>query len=328
MEDSNMKNKEMREARTATTNNAFTEALRRFETAYRLDKDSQAYAEALNSLATAVAYSVLKKCIDVSQNPQLKEVRASIARDTARLEAIRYSGAHAFETVFTSDGDMARKTVDSSMRDAQDKLASECLGDGLDLVNTAIISILGETAKAIERGELDSDFLEKPYTVRRLKKKVWIKSEDSVGGWETAETTPIQEVYKEVRRAIDASRAMSTDARNGYSYLEELSYDAESDAESVIYRRLSKYADLGGYATDFNGACTLYSADSQTADDMDTLIELLELTARQAQVLKLRLSGHGEKAIATYLGVKRQSVQDVLKAIQQKTLKAGLKPRF
>ena len=63
-----MKKEMNKEARTATTNNAFTKALRRFESTYRLNKDSKAYAEALNSLATAVAYSVLKKCIDVSQN--------------------------------------------------------------------------------------------------------------------------------------------------------------------------------------------------------------------------------------------------------------------
>jgi len=61
---------------------------------------------------------------------------------------------------------------------------------------------------------------------------------------------------------------------------------------------------------------------------MDTLIELLELTARQAQVLKLRLAGHGYKSVATYLGVDVRAVKDVLKNIQQKALKAGLKPRF
>jgi len=61
---------------------------------------------------------------------------------------------------------------------------------------------------------------------------------------------------------------------------------------------------------------------------MDTLIELLELTARQAQVLKLRLAGHGEKAIATCLGVKPDSIRNISRQVQQKALKAGLKPRF
>lgn len=303
---------------TATANKAdFTALLRKYEENARQDTTTQAYADSLAELATAIAYSVLKKCIDVSQNPQLKEVRRSIARDTNALATLAYDNEHAFRTVYTEDGDTKREVADSNARDGMNKLTVQTLGEGLDLVNTAIIAILDETNKTDTAQE---NFMEVPYAVRRLKKKVWIKTEDSVNGWETVETTAVQEVYKAVRRAIDASRAMSTDARNGYTYLEELAQDTDSDEETVIYRRLAKYADFGGHATDFNGASTLYSADAQIVADTDEIICNLELTAKQAKVLQLRLSGYGYKAIATYLGVTQRAVAKTVQAIQKKAI--------
>ena len=315
----------MRKDQTATTTAAmqetadskkdFSSLLRKYETAYR--NNSADLADVLQEIGTAVAYSVLRKCIDVSQNPQLTEVKRSIARDTNTIKNIKYSSEHAFETVYTQDGDRETRTKDSDYRYAYTKLAGQTLGDGLDLVNTAIASLLEETKKA---DTAQDNFLEIPYSVRRLKKKVWIKLEDSANGWETVETTPIQETYKAVRREIEHSRAMSTDPRNGYTYLEEMAQDTETDSETVVYRRLSKYADLGGYATDYNGAFTFYSADSSTVESTDTIIDSLELTAKQSRVLQLRMSGHGEKAIATYLGVSKTAVQKTLKAIQKKAI--------
>lgn len=280
------------------------------------DTTTKAYETALTDLATAVAYSVLKKCIDTGYNETLVSIRHELAKDKSTLTALAHCSEHATRLTYNDNGDLVSETIDNDCKKALSKLASVGLGDGLDLVNTAIVAILEETAKQTASGEAVD--LERPYTVRRLKKKVWIKSADSVNGWETVETTPIREIYKAVRRAIDASRAAATDPRNGYSYLEELATDPESGEETTIYRRLTKYADLGGYATDYNGACTLYSVDGETVADSETLVSALNLTKRQAQALKLRESGYGYKAIATYLGIRPDSVRDIFKAIQKK----------
>lgn len=274
------------------------------------------YSDALTDLATAVAYSVLKKCINTGYNETLVDVRHELTRDRQTLTNVAHCSEHATRLTYNADGDMTSETVDNDCKKALTTLASVALGDGLDLVHTAIVAILEETAKQTANGEAVD--LERPYTVRRLKKKVWIKSADSVNGWETVETSPIREVYKAVRRSIDLSRAAATDPRNGYSYLEELATDPESGEETTIYRRLTKYADLGGYATDYNGACTLYSVDGETVADSETLVSALNLTKRQAQALKLRESGYGYKAIATYLGIRPDSVRDIFKAIQKK----------
>lgn len=327
------------------------------------------YTKALTDLATAVAYSVLKKCIETSQNQALIQVKRDIARDTALLNNIKYAQDNAYEYRYNKDGERVLVIKDKDLHTALDKMCAETMGEGIDLVHEAVISLMTEYEKATQRTlytlydqndkeiysgyerpqdipesitestYLDNDYyieimtmnnhiqwLEKPYTIRQLKRKVWIKVEDSKNGWETTTTTPIQQVYKAVRRAIEQSRAVQTDARNGYTYLEDLARDEETDTEQVIYRRLPKYADLGCNVTDFNGKETAYTADTQTVQDMDTLVEKLNLSKKQAEVLKLRLSGYGQRAIATYLGITPQAVQCTLKALQGKAVAIGLQP--
>lgn len=313
-----------------TTENRFTPLLRGYEqqalNRQQTPEAEKAYTKALTDLATSVAYAVLKKCIDVSQNKALVQIRQSIAKDTRALEQIEYASNNAYETTYTADGESTQTVKDKDCKQALEKLCAECFGDGLDLVNDAIVAILHETTKQIEREPEQPINLERPYTVRRLRRKVWIKTADSVNGWETVETTPIQEVYKAVRRSINNSRAMQADPRNGYSYIEDYATDSESGTEERIYNRLPKYADLGGYATDFNGACTFYTVDGQTVLDIDKLVGDMNLSARQAKVLQLRLCGYGHRAIGTYLGIDHSNVVRVCRQIQVKAVEIGLNP--
>lgn len=313
------------EAKMTTTTDkktTFADLLRRYEQQARTPH-TDAYTTALTDLATAIAYSVLKKCIATSQNKALLDVRRSIARDTAMLDNINYASANAYTMEYTADGDTEQKTVDRDLADALAKLTRQSLGGGLDLVNDAIVAILAETKKSTDASD---GWLERPYTVRRLKRKVWIKVEDSADGWETVDTTPIRETYQAVRRAINASRAMQTDPRNGYTYLADIATDEESGAEDVVYRRLPKYADLGGHVVDANGKETAYTGDEQTVADMDDIVARLDLTARQTKVLQLRLCGYGKKAIATYLGISASSVATLLRRIRDRATEIGLVP--
>lgn len=308
-----------------TTTTAFETLMINFCNEYRKDRNSATFTEVATDLATAVAFSVLRKCLDPQAksgktsnsgcNPQLDEVKRSIYRDTNILKNINYSCEKAFVTVYNEDGDRQTKTADSDYRYAYNKLTQQTFGDGLDLVNTAIVALLDECTKVDTTTE---NFLETVYTVRKLKKKVWIKVEDSVNGWETVETSPIREVYKAVRREVANNRSLNIDPSNGYMYLEDLARDEESNEETTIYRRLNKFSDLAGNVTDFNGAVKFETVDGASVADYDKMIELLELTARQAQILQLRMSGYGYIAISTYLGVNEKSVRDVLKTLQKK----------
>lgn len=326
-------------AKTTTTETRnFTDLLRQYEKEYNNDKTSVAFSNVLDKLATAVAYSVIKKCLDPQRkgrkdgqvsnsgcNTQLDEVKRSIYRDKNTLANIDYSCKQAFVTVYNEDGDRQTKTKDSDYRYAYNKLSQQTLGDGLDIVHVAMVALLDESEKADRTKE---NFLENTYNVRRLKKKVWIKSEDSINGWETVETSPIKEVYKAVRREVANNRSLNIDPSNGYLYLEDLATDEESNEETTIYRRLNKFSDLAGNVTDFNGAVKFETVDANSVTDYDTMVEKLELTARQAKILELRMGGYGYVAIATYLGVNEKSVRDVLKTVQKKAIEKLNLPEY
>lgn len=326
-------------AKTTTTETRnFTDLLRQYEKEYNNDKTSVAFSNVLDELATAVAYSVIKKCLDPQRkgrkdgevsnsgcNTQLDEVKRSIYRDKNTLANIDYSCKQAFTTVYNEDGDRQTKTKDSDYRYAYNKLSQQTLGDGLDLVHVAMVALLDESEKA---DRTRKNFLENTYEVRRLKKKVWIKSADSVNGWETVETSPIREVYKAVRREVANSRSLNIDPSNGYLYLEDLATDEESNEEATIYRRLNKFSDLAGNVTDYNGAVTFETVDSASVDKYENMVDALELTARQAKVLELRMGGYGYVAIATYLGVNEKSVRDVLKTVQKKAIEKLNLPEY
>lgn len=304
----------------------FETVKRAFETAHAADPHSDSTAAALLDLSTAVAYSVLNKCIDPQRktatdreevsdnghNPALLEVKRGIAFDRRLLDNTAANADKATKATFNADGDAVTVTADKDAAAALAELLEQTLSDGIDLVQSAALALLEQAAEhAAAPGWLDS-----PYTVRRLSKKVYIQSADSAA-YADVETTPIQEVYRTVRKAVQDSRAVQTDPRNGYTYIEDLT----ADGLDTIYHRLQKWADLGGYNVDGN-----YTADRQTVEDYETTVDRLELTDRQAQILRLRMQGKGYKAIATYLGVTQRAIAKTVAQIQKKAVAVGLTP--
>ena len=307
--------------KTNETRTTFEQVKRNYETALASGKNT---GTELTALATAVAYSVLNKCIDPQRktaqsngkvsnsgmNPALLELKHGIAHDFATLEKARYCADNATHTSFNDEGDSITEIDDKEVYEAFKGIVSETLTDGIDIVQTASLAIL-EQAKEHANGE---KWLDTPYTVRRLSKKVYIQRTDSAA-YKDTETTPIQEVYRAVRKAVQDSRAVQTDPRNGYSYIEDLT----ADGLDTIYYRLGKYTDLGGY--DCNGN---YTTGGGTVEQYETLVAKMELTDRQAQILKLRMQGKGYKAIATYLGVSNNAIVKTVKQIQTKATATGL----
>lgn len=150
----------------------FSALLERYASA-SVDTTTDEYTTALTDLATAVAYSVLKKCINTGYNETLVEVRHELTRDRQTLTNIAHCSEHSTRLTYNEDGDLTQETIDSDCKKALGDLARQTFGDGLDLVNEAILAIMQETARQTESGETVD--LERPYTVRRLKKKVYIK---------------------------------------------------------------------------------------------------------------------------------------------------------
>ena len=306
-----------------TTESAFETVKRNYETALAQGKDT---AQELTALATAVAYSVINKCIDPQRktaaqrdtasntgfNPAMVALKRGIAADLATLDNTRRNANAATATTYNADGDLVTVTADKDAAAVLVDLMETTLSDGIDLVQTAALAILEQAA---EHADPAAPWLDTPYTTRRLSRRVYIRTEDS-RAYRDETTTPIQEVYRAVRQAVQDSRATQTDPRNGYTYIE----DSENGLETIYYR-LHKYADLGGYNCDGN-----YTADRQTVEDYETTVARLDLTDRQAQVLRLRMQGKGYKAIAAYLGVTQRAIAKTVEQVQKKALALGLTP--
>lgn len=305
------------------------------------------HAQALLALAKACASSVVKKCLDPqrktagekqvnadgrtdttqedkphkltgSTNKAMEDLRIGIVADIALLENLHTAINNATAFHYNADGDYIREIVDHDAEDAVNAIIGDTLSDGIDLVHTAIVAILEQT----EEHSGSENWLEKPYIHRVLSKKVYIKNEDSAH-WKEEETTPIREVYRAIRRAIQNSKAVQADPKNGYLYIEDTAHDPETGALETIYHRLSKWSDLGG--NDCNGN---YTADMQTVADYEKTLALLNLTDRQARIIMLRMQGYGYKAIATYLGVSYQAVQNALSKVKNKCELIGFTPNM
>lgn len=230
----------------------------------------------------------------------------------ALLDSTQTAADKAIRATLDKDGEPVTVTADKDAETALNALIDRTLTDGIDLVQTAAAALLEQAADHAD----GPGWLDRPYSVRRLSRRVYIRAEDSAA-YRDDETTPAQEVYRAVRRAVQESRAVQTDPRNGYTYIEDLTVDGLD----AIYYRLQKYADLGGYNVNGN-----YTADRQTMTEYNAIMGKLNLTARQAEVLALRMRGHGYKAIATYLGVTKRAVSKTMEQIQKKALAIGLIP--
>ena len=163
---------------TNTTNTAksrpdFEQVKRNYETALASGKDS---TQELTALATAVAYSVLNKCIDPQRktaadretvsdngyNPALVQLKRGIAADLATLDNLRTATNKATRTAYNADGDLTTETVDKDAEKAAAALIGETLSDGIDLVNAAALAILEQAAESISAQRTAAHIVTKP----------------------------------------------------------------------------------------------------------------------------------------------------------------------
>ena len=302
---------------------SFDRAKRDFETAFCNGAD---YSAELLDLATAIAFSVINKCIDPTRkfaptreqtshsglNPAMLDVKRDIAHDMALLENTRRNVERATATAYNDEGDTYTAIVDKDAFTAVSDLIGECLGEGIDLVQEAALALIEQAAEHAN-GE---KWLDTPYTVRRLSKRVYIKTTDSAA-YRDEETTPIREAYRAVRRHIMSSRAVQTDPRNGYVYIDAMTPDG---LETMFYR-MGKWEDIGSYDSMGN-----YTAGIETAQTYESIVEKLNLTDRQATILHLRMQGYGYTAIGTYLGITDQAVRRQMVRLRDRAAAIGFCP--
>lgn len=301
---------------------AFNERLAIYANLY--GSNTQEEVDLLYTIARGAVYSVLNGVMKNSYTELLSRLKREVYFDKKVLDAIDYLSLKACNLLeYDKNGSLKSvKPNDEALKIAK-VVHDSVMSDSLDLVHEAVVTILEQCKRQLEEeGSID---LLRPYTVRRLKKRVYIKKEDSVDGWETVELVPIKEVYKSVRYAIMNNKSVQVDPANGYSYIDDMVTDPENETDSgeVIFLRSGKYCDIGGHVKDFNGAETMYTPSKWTYEELNSIIDCLELTKAQNEILKLRLQGYSVKSISTYKGVKDGTVKKIITQIQKKWTEKG-----
>lgn len=296
------------------------------------------YAAALQNLARACTYSVLKKLCNVGGTVQPgqsttdsadipRQLRREMTKDFKALDNMRNANNTASHIVYDSNGNAINEITDKQAANAVNELIHDTLSDGIDLVQTAICAILDETNKQADRpdGLSAAAWLETPQEVRRLTKKVYI-----VGGkspeWETVERAPIQNIFIAIRQEVASNRAVQV-ASHKYTYIADLLTDTDNNTEETIYKRLPAYSQLATWEMDYNGGKTVITAGHDALDAMELLeviAERCKMSAQQVAIIKYRLSGYGRRAIANTLGVKPNNIQTQLYRIQSKLTAIGI----
>lgn len=253
-----------------------------------------------------------------------KDSRAAFAAQLRSLETAEREGAANYGEILMDTAKMfslcvlkklamqgAHVEIMNALR--RDIMSGE--GEGCDLQQAAALAILDECAKAHSRegAALPENWTEKAYTVRRASKRVLISADDSAAAKEY-ETCAAREIFRAVRAEIEKSRGIQI-ASLKYCYIADFADENGEGAEEAVYRRLPKYHS----AVNADG-----TADAATFDSIEEAATALQLTAKQAAVLALRLKGYGKKAIATYHGITQHAIAKTLQQIQRKAIAAGL----
>ena len=237
----------------------FDDLKRDFETLYLkascgiISKNSTEYVESLEKLSTACVNSVLKKIYTASCNPIIKNLQYGVMISNSQLKALKNAVNNSSTLEYNKSGKLVSVVTDKKLHSASNILITKSLDDGINLTQTAKLLLEDESKKMLEYLEkyyttcdvvLKCKFLDNEFVKRQLKKKVYIQDINSLGGYESIFTTPIQEVYKGIRREIESQQAIKN-ASTKFIYLDELYEDIESDESSIVYRRLPKYSGLG-----------------------------------------------------------------------------------
>lgn len=194
-------------------------------------------------------------------------------------------------------------------------------GDADDLIQVAAVAILQQVRRMQAAG--DKIDLESVYVKKTLRKKTLIVNSDNELSYITKDTTGIQEIFKAVRSYINSNK--NRYQVSNFSYLQAVT----KDTQETYYYRLPKYADLGGYVRDYNGKNTFYTVSDNATDDIarvKQIIDTLQLTATQTEILKYRLQGLSYREIAARRGTSATAVLKAVKQIQAKAIKINFCP--
>lgn len=305
-----------------SANNPWNAMIDSFNTA--LSENSDVLPVLMKNTGESIAKATLKKVYDKSGNINIMHMRNSLQVDIAQ--------------------------IDNASNDDFKLLP---LSDSYDLVNDGIQSLLESHASGQDVTENGSIDIEHRITRHTLSRKVWIDKElagsidkDSLEAmYRDYESSPIQDSYRHVRKCIDSRGSIKIDPKSKYSYIKEEIED------TAIYHRLPRYCQY--LDVDITGSVSGHTTVTPTMPNTDTLTCLtgdysftkdskgrvkiiaktvdysmdnfwndisseLNLTDKEAKIVKYRFNGLGYGRIASLLNITESMVRRDIDRIKDK----------
>lgn len=324
------KAKKTETAKEDKTANPFLTAVEQFELMY-IDNDYTIPTAdtTLYNLSKAIAFSVIKKLIQISADKTMQTFRAETVKNFALLDNLSKRDKTDTSATYDSNGNIKLNILDKEYTKAVEKVLDDSISQGVDIVHQASISILDEVATIQQKNgkkRLKKGFMLEPYESRKTNGKTFAINGKKQVEWSTVEVIPIQNIFKSVRKYIQDNKSIKA-VINGYSYIESMSIDSESAEVEKIFYRLDKYADLGETVTDFNGKETAYTT---TAEQVKTyqksladLITKASLDQKHIDFIRCRINGKSLIDTAKYLGVSLRTIERIQKDLQTKSIIVG-----
>ena len=266
-------------------------------------ENSRRYAHFLTLYGRITALSVIKKMRSFSgMTSGTRKASNNGKNDTIRTAERKAESANVLKQLETWEKDIVMCNFG---------------GEGMDLVNVAIVAFLTEEGKAHERNVDTCIFwTQKEYTEIDIDRRVIIQRDDSAKKREFTRI-PAKVVYQKLREYIVSNRGIRVDEK--HVFIEEIVQN-ENGTDEQLFHRLKggmQYAYYD-YVEKHENTCNLLHASMCIQSFLDTL------TANETKLLDLKLCGNGYKSIASYTGKQVDTVKKCFKSIRAKAEKSGL----
>lgn len=310
------------------------------------------FFEALDTLARALAFSVLKtKRLRVSKPHMVEESDGTLRETTQHYNGVMEDITNGLKrslrmlareqnvdnTVgyavnrdkfgdiesyipkgYDDDGELDENG--DTETDAVKASTGERIEDGFEVLQEARMAILEETKRSIEQcGDVN---LMREYTVHEVNHRAYARKESFCKAFVDRQTDGLDNAYLSVSRSITEGRAVYENPRHPVVLIPFGISDPESgeDAGEVFLRRKVNMATRTQGATE-----VLTPTDEVTTESVYDIMQRAGFTAQQVKIIEMRFAGYGYKAIATAMNTKPGAVQTQLKRAGEKLAKIGIK---
>lgn len=303
------------------------------------DKNNKQFTDILYLIPTVLLHSKINRLQDLAYsdtNRELKQAISKIMNDNGngtKHEQYMKALNDLYVTRYNENGEQVTICKDKEQAQQIEKLIVNLVNnDGLNIIHFAVLKLWHYIEKAIsEKGieNIETDILLKPFELPILHSMTYINGhKKDCSLWQYQTTNAIKETSKEISRQITKLKSIK-DTNKCYISTETL-VELEN-GEQVISSHYRQANDISIQATEnINGQIVTETANEQTEKTIQNLLEIMNLTTRQAYIFKHCLlnnyNGNGmtTQECANRLKISVENVEMQIQRIRKKVIETSI----